>query len=195
MSNRGMDRRPDGRRGGMNPVVVLLAGIFAAVVVLLGVLVFRWGGGPGPSGATGKGAETVVAEGRTVLRSELPKPPPSPKPVSDPGRIKETHRAGKNYEVVLKEKLADDLVSAGWPRAAANAVVTLNTEWFCRLSQNDPEELNRQRVMLQQLGQFPQVFDVLERRPEIAGLLAQSDDPSVVADSLRDQGLRIFKSG
>jgi len=63
------------------------------------------------------------------------------------------------------------------------------------LSQNDPEELNRQRVMLQQLGQFPQVFDVLERRPEIAGLLAQSDDPSVVADSLRDQGLRIFKSG
>ena len=154
MSRRGRDRRPGGRRGGTKPVVVLLAGILVALVVLIGVLMFRGGGRPGPSGTTGLAAEPVL----------------------------------RNDDVVLKQKLADDLVSAGWPHAAANAVVTLNTRWFCRLRDDQPEELKRQRVMLQQLGQFPQVFDVLEHRPEIAGLLAQSDDPTAVADSLRDDG-------
>ncbi len=88
----------------------------------------------------------------------------------------------------IQQNLTDHLVGAGWPRGATNAVVTLNTRWFCRLSEDDPEELKRQRVMLQQLGQFPQVFDMLEHRPEVAGLLAQSDDPTAVADSLRDDG-------
>ena len=39
MSRQEQDRRPDGRHGGTNPVVVLLAGILAALVVLIGVLV------------------------------------------------------------------------------------------------------------------------------------------------------------
>jgi hypothetical protein len=90
-------------------------------------------------------------------------------------------------EVEIERDLVDNLVGAGWTHGAARAVVRLNADWFRRLSRDAPDDLKRQRVLLRQLGRYPQVLDVIERHPETAGLLAQADDPTPLADSLRDE--------
>ncbi len=123
MSRHGQCRRTRGRRGGTNPVVVLLAGILAALVVLIGVMATQKGcESPGPPGSPPERTGPVVAEGQTVRRSELINPPPSPKPVGDPERIKETLRAGKTYHVVLKAGLDSRVEDKAW---GVKEVVTL----------------------------------------------------------------------
>jgi len=115
MARQEQGRRTDGRHGGTNPVVVLLAGILAALVVLIGVLVTQKGGiGSGPSGPPRDRSEPVVADGQTVRRSELSNPPHTPKPVGDPERIKETLRPGKTYHVVLKAGLVSRVEDKAW---------------------------------------------------------------------------------
>lgn len=101
----------------MNPVVVLLAGILAALVALIGVLLTQRGGhGPSPVASTPDRPKPAVAEGRTVHRSELPSPPKAPRPIDDPDRIKETLRAGETYAVVLKAGLNARAVDKAWWR-------------------------------------------------------------------------------
>jgi len=114
-----------GRRGGVNPaVLVLLSGILVALIVLIVILATQMGGdGTGAgggrptgqaSGPSGAKATPVVAEGQTIRRSELPAPPESPKPVGDPDRIRQTLQAGKTYQVVIKAGLDARVEDKAW---------------------------------------------------------------------------------
>ena len=71
-----------------------------------------------------------------------------------------------------RDEFIGDLILAGWTRGSAEAVVGLNAAWYQRLGDEAPEDLKRQQIVLQRLGHVAQVFDVLERHPEVAGLLA-----------------------
>jgi len=117
MSSQREGRRPEERHGGTNPVAVLLAGILVALVVLIVVLVTQRGGGDsGPSGPAREHSEPIIADGQTVRRSDLSHPPPSPKPVGDPDRIKETLRPEKTYHVVLKAGFDARVEDKAWWR-------------------------------------------------------------------------------
>ena len=124
------------RHGRSAPIIVLLVGILVALVVLIGVLVTQRGGyvsGPSPvrSGP-------VVADGQTVRRAELSHPPPSPKPVGDPDRIKETLLEGKTYRVVLKAGLnarAED--KAWWRKEVINLAYVVEMQVDRTVERND----------------------------------------------------------
>jgi hypothetical protein len=107
-----------GRRGRTSPIVILLlSGILVAFVVLIVVLLTQRDGGGGDKedrGKTEPRPTSVVAEGQKVERTELPKPPKSPQPISDPNRIKETLKQGKTYAVVLKAGLDARVEDKAW---------------------------------------------------------------------------------
>jgi len=120
MSHRGRSGPSAARPGQASPVLlVLLAGIFVALVVLIGVLATQRGDGgpsPGPAGPPEAGTSPDVADGQRVRRSELPSPPKSPEPIADPDRIKETLRAGETYQVVIKAGLDARATDRAWWR-------------------------------------------------------------------------------
>ncbi len=120
MSHRDRSEPSSARTGQASPVLIaLLAGIFAALVVLIGVLVTQRGnGGPGPGSPVHPeaGATPTVADGQQVRRSELPAPPKSPVPIADPDRIRETLRAGETYQVVIKAGLDARATDRAWWR-------------------------------------------------------------------------------
>ena len=106
-----------GRPGRANSVVVvLLAGILGAILILIVVLTTqRTGPVEARSAApTRERTTAVVAEAQTIRRAELVSPPPSPKPIDDPDRIKETLRPGKTYRVVLKAGLDSRVEDKAW---------------------------------------------------------------------------------
>jgi len=80
-------------------LVVLLSGILLVLIILLAVILL---GKSNPSNETHDGVRSVLGPGETARRSDLHKPPKSPKPVGNPDRIKETLQAGKTYRAVVK---------------------------------------------------------------------------------------------
>lgn len=89
---------------------------------------------------------------------------------------------------VARAALAADARSrlhcAGWPEAAAQAVVDLNLDWFTIQAEENAGGFERQLKLLEALGSHPLVFAVVEKRPELAGLLAGVASPKDVAASL-----------
>ncbi|MHB1035015.1 MAG: hypothetical protein ACYC35_15225 [Pirellulales bacterium] len=82
--------------------------------------------------------------------------------------------------------VVSELISAGWEAKAAEAVVRTNTEWFDTVSRENPEEFAKQRKLLARLGAHKEVFDVVQKHPEAAGLLAEAHDPELIARTLLD---------
>jgi len=72
---------------------------------------------------------------------------------------------------------------AGWDRTAANAVVRLNAVWFATLAQENPRELSTEMARLKALGRHKRLA-ILTQHPEMAGLLATTDTPELIAESL-----------
>lgn len=88
----------------------------------------------------------------------------------------------------LARGLESRLHAAGWSKEAAESVVALNEDYFGLLAAEDPVQLERIAVALERLGKRPGLMAVLVKRPETAGLLADSPDPRALAESLRDDG-------
>lgn len=84
----------------------------------------------------------------------------------------------------LVQSLKGQLVKSGWDADAALAVIELNQDWFAILQQEDGQELANEISVLQKLGRYKQLTPILQTRPEIAGLLAASANPELIAQSL-----------
>ncbi len=78
------------------------------------------------------------------------------------------------------------LIEAGWSRPAAESVVSLNAPYFTALNQDDPAAWKNTLARLRQLGRHAGLMELLERHPELAGLLAGAVDPVAVAAPLYD---------
>ena len=76
----------------------------------------------------------------------------------------------------------------GWDEVTATEVVHLNQDWFAHLAEKAPQELDEQLARLGRLGKYPQFSSLLQKHPELAGLLAGSEDPRLVAKTLSDEG-------
>jgi len=99
-----------------------------------------------------------------------------------------THQGtGNPAPITVVDDLVKDLVKSGWSREPAVAVAQLNRDWFNLLARDDPVALERQFKLLRGLGRHPQLFDLLERHPEVSGLLAQAEDSIAVAECLRSE--------
>ncbi len=105
-------RRPgESRCGSTSPVVVLLlAGILVAMVALIAVLVTHKAGREG-----GDGPPKTGSPGPST-------PSPLPRPVGDPGRIREMLQVGKTYRIVVKAMLKARVEDKSW---GAKKVVNL----------------------------------------------------------------------
>lgn len=142
------------RAGQTNPViVVLLALIFAALLVLIGVVVF---GGkekeperptPAKSGSTSAGSTRTAPQPKpvavesdvTVTRSQQATPPAAPpKPVAKPQRIKETLQAGKTYRIVIKEGVQSRVEDGDWGlKVVVNITYAGEHEILRKIESND----------------------------------------------------------
>ena len=76
------------------------------------------------------------------------------------------------------------LVDAGWERSPAEAVVSLNSEWFDIQADENPTGLELQLQLLASLGKHPSLGNFITRHPETAGLLAASVEPELIAAGL-----------
>lgn len=74
-----------------------------------------------------------------------------------------------------------------WDEETATEVVNLNQEWFASLAENAPRELDEQLARLGRLGKYPQFAFLLQKHPELAGLLAGSEDSRLLAKTLADE--------
>ncbi|MCC7220550.1 MAG: hypothetical protein IT490_07460, partial [Candidatus Contendobacter sp.] len=79
------------------------------------------------------------------------------------------------------------LQDKGWDETTAAEVVSLNQDWFTSLAENYSKELDAQLARLGRLGQYPQFTFLLQKHPELAGLLAGSEDPRLLAKTLSDE--------
>ena len=83
------------------------------------------------------------------------------------------------------EHVIAKLTRAGWDSQAARKVVTLNADWFEDLFAENRSEMERQTDILATLGKMSNLTVILRKRPEVAGLLAGSPSPNLIAESLR----------
>ncbi|MCL4205662.1 MAG: hypothetical protein KJ000_24535 [Pirellulaceae bacterium] len=95
-----MSNRTNGRTGAFTGPQIVIVALLAAILLALLVLIVSvyW---PGGGTTTGTGG-TKKNGGSVIGRETLPDPPPAPKLIGDPGRIKEVAQAGKTYEVLVK---------------------------------------------------------------------------------------------
>ncbi len=84
----------------------------------------------------------------------------------------------------LNDKLSNELIKAGWESKAAHTVIGLNQEWFEILQTEYPQDLEKQVYLLKDLGNYPQLMPLFKARPETAALLAGTDEPEHLAQSL-----------
>jgi hypothetical protein len=84
----------------------------------------------------------------------------------------------------LARRLEARLCAAGWPAPAASKVIELNIEWFAIQDAENPRGLETQVKFLEALAAHPTVFPFIENHPEVAGLLAGSDDPESIVEAL-----------
>lgn len=110
---------------------------------------------------------------------EAPTPPQGQRAPADTSPDSEAPRSGS-----IANSIKDRLRHAKWPEAAATAVVNLNLDWFTIQSEENPGGFERQLKLLENLGTHPSVFTVVEKRPELASLLAGVAVPDMVAASL-----------
>ncbi len=78
------------------------------------------------------------------------------------------------------------LTSDGWDAKAAEAVVSLNADWFHILAEENPANLEVQIKLLSRLGAYPNLRDILADHPQTAGLLASVNDPQMLGKVLRN---------
>lgn len=72
------------------------------------------------------------------------------------------------------------LITANWTPAAAQAVITINENWFTQLSQQHPREFDRILRSLSALSRYPNWLTLLESHPEIAGLAIGAENPRLL---------------
>ena len=84
----------------------------------------------------------------------------------------------------VDDYVLNELLKAGWRKEAAIAVVAVNSAWFTILKQEHEEDFYYQIKLLKQLNHSAYVSDFLHRHPETAGLLAISDNPSLLVKTL-----------
>ena len=113
--------------------------------------------------------QAIIGFLRVFLMLERPHPPGPPP--DDP-------------QTTLRRKISEELVNAAWDSQAAKAVVKLNGDWLAILAQENPNHLQEQIRLLKGLGKYPQLAFFLQEHPEAAGLLAEADDPLLLAKSL-----------
>ena len=80
------------------------------------------------------------------------------------------------------------LQDQGWDEATAAEVVHSNQGWFANLAVNAPKELDKQLARLGCWGKYPQFAFLLQKHPELAGLLASSENPRLLAKTWSDEG-------
>ena len=106
------------RRGATDLVTkILLAGILVVLGILVGVLIWRGGGGQEgtQSGGTGSGTgqdTPVVQAGQKVERP--PQAPPPPPTIGRPDRIRDVLQEGKTYEVITTADLTAPVRDKDW---------------------------------------------------------------------------------
>jgi len=110
-----------------------------------------------------------------------PTSPPLPGVGTDPDESDATRAIVKTD---LAKETAARLRSAGWPEAAADAVVDLNLDWLAIQKEENPAGFEIQLKLLERLGSHPKVFALIEKHPETAALLAGTSSPSPMALSL-----------
>lgn len=84
----------------------------------------------------------------------------------------------------VDDYVLNELLKAGWRKNAAIAVVAVNSTWFTLLKQKHENDFYYQIKLLKQLTHSAYVSAFLRRHPETAGLLAHSDNPSLLAKTL-----------
>lgn len=95
---------------------------------------------------------------------------------------------GLNHNHVIQEATVKDrLLISGWDLQAAVVVTELNQEVFSILRDENKEGFERAIQRLEILGDYPALMLMLQRHPELAGLLAKADHPRDVADSFNNE--------
>ncbi len=82
-----------------------------------------------------------------------------------------------SLQTLAADYAQNELIKAGWHKDVAQAVVTLNKEWFSLVKQRHEHDFYRQINSLQKLGHSVIISRFLHKHPETAGLLALSDNP------------------
>jgi hypothetical protein len=95
-----------------------------------------------------------------------------------------TRGSGAASHRSLVRRLEARLCTAGWPAPAASKVIDLNIEWFTIHDAENPRGLEIQLKFLETLAAHPTVFPFIENHPEVASLLAGSDDPKSIVEAL-----------
>ena len=85
-------------------------------------------------------------------------------------------------------RIAQSLAAGDWNPEAAKAVIGINRDWFAIQAEENPAGLDRQITLLKSLGKFRQLDTVLQKHPELAGLLAAAADPISMATTLESTG-------
>lgn len=91
-----------------------------------------------------------------------------------------------NTENEETQAIVQRLVSDGWQVRSAEAVVSLNAEWFSILTDENPASLELQVKLLSRLGAYPALQDILADHPQTAGLMASVTDPQILGNVLRN---------
>jgi hypothetical protein len=86
--------------------------------------------------------------------------------------------------LAVDDYVLNELLKAGWRIDTAINVVAINSTWFTTLKQEHEDDFHYQIKLLKQLSHSAYVSDFLRRYPETAGLLAISDNPSLLVKTL-----------
>jgi hypothetical protein len=80
-------------------------------------------------------------------------------------------------QIQIANYTKNELIKAGWDKDVAQAIVSLNKEWFTLIKQTDEHNFYRQINSLKKLGYSVIISNFLQKHPETVGLLALSDNP------------------
>ncbi len=83
-------------------------------------------------------------------------------------------------------KLKSRLIDSGWSDAAAEATITLNLDRYCWLQQVANAVLDREIEALKSLEPSAVAMELLEKHPEMAGVLLLVHNPDKVAKGILD---------
>lgn len=83
------------------------------------------------------------------------------------------------------DEARNEFLKAGWSMDVANAVVTVNKNWFNILKKEHTYDFYQQINLLKKLNQSTIVISFLRQHPETAGLFALSDQPRTLVKILK----------
>lgn len=87
------------------------------------------------------------------------------------------------HNTVTAEELEQRLITNGWKRETASRVIELNLAYFSMLDEEDPGKLDLSIYFLERLGKYAGLMSKINDFPELAGLLANADNPWDIANS------------